>query len=258
MNKDDALQVFSFEEKQIRVVPKDGQPWWVAKDVCDVLEHSNSRKAIELLDDDEKGVSKVYTPGGMQDMSVINESGLYALIIRSNKPEAKKFRKWVTSEVLPSIRRGGGYSAPGSPSDIERKKADAQLQRANAMLNNSKLRIAKFVRETVKDVWEYLSPEARQSYSAYVSETATGQPGLIPLPVVEKSYTASELAAEFGVSAWKIGHAANGNGLKAPEYGFEVLDKARGHGKQVSVFRHNEAGRAKLARLFRSQGEPGK
>jgi anti-repressor protein len=104
-----ALKVFDFDGRQVRIVEKDDQPWWVAKDVCDVLEHSNSRKAIELLDDDEKGVSKVYTLGGMQDMTVINESGLYTLITRSNKLEARRFRKWVTSEVLPSIRKHGGY-----------------------------------------------------------------------------------------------------------------------------------------------------
>jgi anti-repressor protein len=103
------LKVFEFEGSKVRVVEKDGQPWWVAKDVCDVLEHSNSRKAIELLDDDEKGVSKVYTLGGIQDMTVVSESGLYTLITRSNKPEARKFRKWVTSDVLPSIRKFGGY-----------------------------------------------------------------------------------------------------------------------------------------------------
>jgi anti-repressor protein len=74
-----------------------------------VLEHSNSRKAIELLDDDEKGVSKVYTLGGTQNMTVVSEYGLYTLITRSNRPEACKFRRWVTSEILPSIRKHGGY-----------------------------------------------------------------------------------------------------------------------------------------------------
>jgi anti-repressor protein len=109
MDTQNALEVFEFDGRQVRIVEKDGQPWWIAKDVCDVLEHSNSRKAIELLDDDEKGVSKVYTLGGMQDMTVVSESGLYTLITRSNKPEARKFRKWVTSDVLPSVRKFGGY-----------------------------------------------------------------------------------------------------------------------------------------------------
>lgn len=102
---------FHFEHNQIRTLMLNNEPWFVAKDICNVLELTNSRMAIQGLDDDEKGVSKVYTLGGEQDMQVINESGLYALVIRSNKPQAKKFRKWITSEVLPSIRQTGMYAA---------------------------------------------------------------------------------------------------------------------------------------------------
>lgn len=228
MKKDNALQVFNFEEKQVRVVPKDGQPWWVAKDVCDVLELSDVSMSVSRLDDDEKGTSKVCTPGGMQDMSVINESGLYALIIRSNKPEAKKFRKWVMSEVLPSIRRTGGYRAPGKDA-----KDETALKRAEAMLNNSRVRVAKCIRETIRDFADSLSPQSRQAIAAYISDAVTGQPGLIPLPVVEKSYTASEIGLAYGVSANMVGRLANKHGLKTPEFGFEVLDKARGHDKQI-------------------------
>jgi anti-repressor protein len=91
---------------------KDGQPWWVAKDVAEILDFRDAFNATSGLDDDEKGTEKVSTPGGIQEMTVINESGLYALIMRSNKPEAKKFRKWITSEVLPSIRKTGEYATP--------------------------------------------------------------------------------------------------------------------------------------------------
>ena len=106
------LQVFSFQDKQVRVVMENGEPWWVAKDICGVLELGNVSQAVERLDNDEKGICKVDTPGGMQDMTVINESGIYALILRSNKPEAEKFRKWITSEVLPAIRKRGAYMTP--------------------------------------------------------------------------------------------------------------------------------------------------
>lgn len=103
--------VFTFPDKSpVRVVMKAGEPWFVAVDVCDVLEHSNSRMAVDRLDDDEKGVSNVYTLGGVQELSVVNESGLYHLVITSRKPEAKAFRKWVTAEVLPAIRKKGFYS----------------------------------------------------------------------------------------------------------------------------------------------------
>lgn len=91
------------------------EPWFVAKDVCDILGIQNSRDTLaKVLDDDEKGVANVYTPGGPQEMATVNESGLYHLIFQSRKPEAKQFRKWVTSEVLPSIQRFGYYIDPNS------------------------------------------------------------------------------------------------------------------------------------------------
>lgn len=100
---------FDFETNAVRILMRDGAPWFVAVDVCRVLEHSNSRVALSRLDDDEKGVSKVYTLGGEQSLNIISESGLFALILTSNKSAAKRFRKWVTAEVLPAIRRGGSY-----------------------------------------------------------------------------------------------------------------------------------------------------
>lgn len=107
-----ALIAFQFEKSPVRIIKDDdGNHWWVAKDICDILSHSNYRMAVDGLDDDEKGVTKVYTPGGLQEMITVSESGLYTLIIRSNKPEARPFRKWVTSEVLPAIRRTGSYAS---------------------------------------------------------------------------------------------------------------------------------------------------
>lgn len=104
-------KVFTFNasNQNIRVQMKDGEPWFVAKDVCDALEIENNRNATARLDDDEKGVSIVRTPSGDQQMTIVSESGLYNLIFQSRKPEAKAFRKWVTSEVLPTLRKTGRY-----------------------------------------------------------------------------------------------------------------------------------------------------
>jgi len=109
-----ALIAFQFEKNPVRVVEDEaGNPWWVAKDVCEILGIQNpADMAAKNLDDDERSTAKIYTPGGMQEMIIISESGLYNLIIRSNKPEARPFRKWITSEVLPAIRKTGSY-APG-------------------------------------------------------------------------------------------------------------------------------------------------
>lgn len=104
------LTIFNYEGKDIRTVQRDGETWWVLKDVCDVLDLSNSRMVADRLDDDEKGVSITDTLGGKQELTIISESGLYNVILLSRKPEAKKFKRWVTHEVLPSIRRHGVYA----------------------------------------------------------------------------------------------------------------------------------------------------
>jgi prophage antirepressor-like protein len=105
---------FAFEDNLVRVrVDENGAPWFVAKDICRVLDISKYRDAIAQLDEDERVSINVDTPGGPQVMAAVSESGLYALIFRSRKSEAKRIRKWVTSEVLPSIRKTGGYTTPG-------------------------------------------------------------------------------------------------------------------------------------------------
>ncbi len=110
-----ALQVFSYKEQEVRTVMVDSEVWFVAKDVCDILELTNATEALRALDEDEKMTlrnSEGHSGqrGGAQSYNVISESGLYALIFRSNKPEAKQFSKWVRSEVLPGIRQTGSYS----------------------------------------------------------------------------------------------------------------------------------------------------
>jgi prophage antirepressor-like protein len=105
-------KVFEFEKNEVRTIIKDNEPWFVAKDVCDILGIKNSRDSLKNLDDDEKGVDFTDTLGGKQEVNTVNESGLYNLIFKSNKEGAKKFKRWVTHEVLPSIRKTGGYSLP--------------------------------------------------------------------------------------------------------------------------------------------------
>ncbi|BAM46323.1 phage antirepressor [Amphibacillus xylanus] len=98
-----------FEGNQLRIIDEKGELWFVAKDVCEILEIKNSRMALSRLDEDEKGVSSIDTPGGYQKLSTVNEFGLYNLVLSSRKPEAKKFKRWVTHEVIPSIRKTGKY-----------------------------------------------------------------------------------------------------------------------------------------------------
>lgn len=105
------LSVFQFDnETPVRVVTKENEPWWVVADVATVLGFKNFHSSLALLDEDEKGLHTVDTPSGVQEMSVVNESGLYSLILRSRKEAAKRFKRWITHEVIPTIRRTGSYS----------------------------------------------------------------------------------------------------------------------------------------------------
>lgn len=107
-------RVFEYEGSQVRTAVIDGQTWFVAKDVCDALEIKKYRDSVARLDEDEREPVLVDTLGGKQEMIAVNESGLYTLIMKSRKPEAKAFKRWVTHEVLPSIRKTGEYKAKAS------------------------------------------------------------------------------------------------------------------------------------------------
>lgn len=107
-------RVFEYEGSQVRTAVIDGQTWFVAKDVCDTLEIKKYRDSVARLDEDEREPVLVDTLGGKQEMIAVNESGLYTLIMKSRKPEAKAFKRWVTHEVLPSIRKTGEYKAKAS------------------------------------------------------------------------------------------------------------------------------------------------
>lgn len=97
---------------EVRTMMRDGEPWFVAADVCRALEIGNPSQAVSRLDEDEKGIISNETPGGEQTMLIINEAGLYALVLGSRKPEAKAFKRWITHEVIPAIRKNGAYLTP--------------------------------------------------------------------------------------------------------------------------------------------------
>lgn len=118
-NKDSELQIFNNPEfGEVRTVNIGGEPWLVGKDVSVALGYANPQRAIrDHVDDEDKGVTEMVTPGGTQKVPIINESGLYSLVLSSKLPTAKKFKRWVTSEVLPAIRKTGGYHVPQSPEE---------------------------------------------------------------------------------------------------------------------------------------------
>lgn len=108
------LTIFAYESSAVRTLDREGDPWFVATDIAKILGYKLATDMAKMLDDDEKGMQNLHTLGGEQELLVISESGLYAAILKSRRAEAKKFRKWVTAEVLPSIRKTGAYLDPNA------------------------------------------------------------------------------------------------------------------------------------------------
>lgn len=219
------LQTFDYNGSQVRTVEKDGETWWVLSDVCKVLELSEARRTAERLDDDELTRVKLHSGGQNREMYVINESGLYNVILRSDKPQAKPFRKLVTSEVLPTIRKTGQYNTKLNKA-LEIKETNARVRLSNAFLKLAKV--------------DTLSSEYKNILVAKAAEALTGFQ-LIPLPQSEqKMYTATEIGEMFGVSAQRIGKLSNQYGMKTEEYGTWYRSKSQYSNKEVDSFMYND------------------
>lgn len=173
---------FSFDESHaVRVVIVDGAPWFVAADVAAALEYRDAFNMIRVLDDDEKGTQIVSTPGGDQQMQIINESGLYSAVLRSRKPEAKKFKRWVTHEVLPSIRKTGRYEAAAPEPTLS-----AEQQRALQQAVHLIAVCCKFEEKARFAVWENLrflcgAASATQLRPAHFEPARAQLDALLPL-----------------------------------------------------------------------------
>ena len=216
------LQIFKSEEfGQVRTLVKNGEPWLVGKDVAEALGYSNTRDALSKhVDGEDKGVAKCDTLGGTQEMVIVNESGLYSLIMGSKLPNAKKFKHWVTSEVLPSLRKTGTYSM--------KSKDDVKLMNARSRMANTYLRLAKV---------DTLSKEYKNILVSKATQVLSGEE-LIPLPkLTQRTMSADEVGKELGISSNMVGRLANKNGLKQEGvYGEYRRDKSRYSAKEVDTF----------------------
>jgi prophage antirepressor-like protein len=170
MDTEKRMVGFYYEASEVRTLVIDGVTWFVAKDVCDILGLQNSHDVLsKQLDDDEKGVEKIYSPGGYQDTNVVNESGLYSLIFRSNKPEAKAFRKWVTSEVLPTIRKNGFYIAPEIMEKIE--KLPELFEKFNKFKEQTVATYKKLEAHVDNDILPLTTDRAASRVEEYIRDT---------------------------------------------------------------------------------------
>lgn len=221
------LQVFTNSEYgEIRVMQKDNEAWFVAADVCKALEIGNPSQAVSRLDEDEK--TTLISNEGRQ-MNIISESGLYSLVLSSRKKEAKTFKRWVTHEALPSIRKTGGYNSQQSD--------EYKAKRLEVMMINAKARLMKEQNKRIETLIK--NPE-------YTTNEFTAD-----ITVIPKVYTAAEVGAMLGVSANKIGRLANANNLKTEEYGEWFKETINNGDKQVPSFRYNDKGIKKLTELVK-------
>lgn len=135
------IQIFNNEEfGQVRTVEIDGEPWFVATDIAKALGYADAAHLTRRIDNEDKGLQKVDTHGGSQNVAIINESGLYSAILGSNIPTAKKFKHWVTSEVLPAIRKTGSYNLPQTYAEALRALADKAEEAERLSIENMEMR----------------------------------------------------------------------------------------------------------------------
>ncbi|PEV76321.1 phage antirepressor KilAC domain-containing protein [Bacillus cereus] len=193
MNK---LQVFNNEEfGQVRTVVQDEDVWFVAKDVADVLGYNNTSKVIQMhVDEDEKADLPIWDGRQNRNQKVINESGLYSLILSSKLPSAKKFKKWVTSEVLPSIRKHGAYMTPNT---------------INALLQDPDLIIGLASQLKQEQQARQVAEQKNLMLTQQIAENASKITYLDQILQSQDTVTVSQVAADYGLSAMKLNKILN-------------------------------------------------
>nr|DAY64760.1 MAG TPA: repressor domain protein [Caudoviricetes sp.] len=218
-----------FENKafgKVRVIERNNEPWFVGKDVAEALGYSQPAKAIrEHVKDTHKGVSEMDTPGGRQQIIIIDEAGLYSLVLRSKLPAAEAFQEWVVAEVIPSIRKTGSYSVN---QDMKAKEVEARLNNSRARVASTFLKVAQMT-----DLLEY-----KHICQQKAAEVLSGVPLLPMQSINENTLSADEVGKELGISGNMVGRIANQHNLKTDEYGKYFYDKSRHCQKQVETFRY--------------------
>ena len=227
------LQIFQNPQfGEVRVVQKDGEPWFVAVDVCRVLEISNTTDALNRLDDDEKARFNLGLPGG--PTNCVNEPGLYSLVLGSRKPEARAFKRWITHDVIPSIRRTGGYALPRDYPSALRALADEaeKNQRLTAENEAQRQAIADF--------------EPKRQYL----DTILNSTGALAV---------TQIAADYGISAKRLNKILHEEGIQRKVNGQWILYRehmGKGYTKSATIPITHEDGTsdAKLHTYFTQRG----
>lgn len=226
------LTVFQNEQfGKVRVIIHNKEPWLVAKDIAEALGYIKPENAIAThVDKEDKTTTLIQGTGSnyKSKTTIINESGMYALIFGSKLEKAKEFKHWVTSEVLPTIRKTGSYKTKQSD---KLREQNTQIREQNAKIRTAQL---------LYKIADKTETKYKQVLHARITHLLTGE-YLLPLPEVdERTLSAAEIGNRLGVSANKIGRLANAHGLKTGTYGKWFYDKAKTADKQVETFRYFE------------------
>ena len=231
---------------EIRSMTINGEPWFVGKDIAAALGYSNPSKAlIDHVDEEDKLNNETLSSLGQRGGWLINESGMYSLILSSKLEGAKRFKRWVTSEVLPSIRKTGAFATDSAAAELKARELRVKEMNAQARLINAETR-----RLLILQKEKGLSKVAVDALAVRAIEDVTGKDLGEYLPRTEKTYSASEIGNALGISAAKVGKIANAYGLKTDEYGITVMDKSRYSSKEVAAFRYNEHGKQKIKEIL--------
>lgn len=203
------LQVFENAEfGSVRTAAIDNEPWFVAADVCRALQLPDTHKAVGRLDEDEKGRNSIPTLGGIQEMTVVNEPGLYTLVLGSRKPEAKAFKRWITHEVIPSIRKHGAYATSETiDSIIANPENGIRLLQALKTERDKRKELELENARQKQQLAEY-SPKA--SYYDVVLQTTD-------------ALSASEIAKDYGKSAKWLNNLLHEKGIQFKQGGIWLL-----------------------------------
>ena len=220
---------------KIRSITRNGEPWFVAKDVTEILGHTNTSKAVaDHVDNEDKLNNKTLLSLGQRGGWIINESGLYSLILSSKLPQAKAFKRWVTSEVLPAIRKNGSYGMA-----LKEKEVEAKLNNSRARLNNSRARMAALI---LKCAEKTKSDEYKEICNKNAVDVLNGKEIMPMLPAKELTLSAKEVGEQCGISENMVGRLANKYNLKTDEYGKWYHTTAKHNDKkEVDTFRYYPA-----------------
>ena len=240
------LMIFNnLEFGEIRTIEMNGEPWLVGKDVAQALGYSDPSSAVSKnVDDDDKTTLLLEQDGSnyKSKTTLINESGLYSLVLSSKLPGAKKFRRWVTSEVLPSIRKTGHYTA--------KPMTDYQQMMAETRRRNARVQSARLLTQLAK---QYHGTTYEQVLNAHATKELTGE-YLLPLPRLDaKTYSAEGIGTMLGISSNKVGILTNRNNLKTEQYGQWFKDKSKHSNIEVPCFRYYETIIPVLQKLLQAE-----